>query len=108
MFSLTYQERKILIIIGAFLLLGALVRVSRTNFFKEEKEEIKADFEKKININQAALEELIAIPSIGEKTAQRILEYRKNQGRIKELNELLNVKGIGQKKLNIIKEYIAF
>jgi len=60
----------------------------------------------KININTASIEELISLPGIGPKTAERIYEYRKKHGKFKDVNELLNVKGIGPKKLEKIKPYI--
>lgn len=61
----------------------------------------------KHNINTATIEELIQIPGIGPKTAEKIIEYRTLHGNFKELNELLNVKGIGEKKLEMIKKYIT-
>lgn len=62
----------------------------------------------KHNINTAGIEELIEIPGIGPKTATKIVEYRTLHGKFKELNELLNIKGIGDKKLDIIKDHITF
>ncbi|RKZ20289.1 hypothetical protein DRQ20_00160 [bacterium] len=58
-----------------------------------------------INVNTASREELTLIPGIGEVTAKRIVELRERKGRIRSLDELLEVKGIGPKKLEIIKKY---
>ncbi len=79
----------------------------KVNSIFGKSEEIKAVIEKRVDINKACLEELIIIPSIGEKTAQRILKYRENKGIFKNPEELLAVKGIGEKKLEIIRRHIV-
>lgn len=61
----------------------------------------------KININTASVKELIRIPGIGPKIAQRIYKYRKRIGKFKKVEELINIKGIGPKKLQKIKPYIT-
>jgi len=53
----------------------------------------------KININTATKSELQTLNGIGEATADAIIEYRKNHGLFKSVNELVNVKGIGDKKM---------
>ena len=60
----------------------------------------------KININTASVEELITLSGIGEKTAEKIVFYRKNNGKFNNINDLINVSGIGEKKLDKIKKYI--
>ena len=62
--------------------------------------------EKSINLNTAKLEELVNLPGIGTKTAQKIIEYREQHKRFRNINELLKVKGIGDSKFAKIKEYI--
>ncbi len=62
--------------------------------------------EKSINLNLAKLEELVKLPGIGPKTAEGILEYRTLKKKFRTVNELLNVKGIGNSKLAKIKKYI--
>ncbi|MDO4377544.1 MAG: ComEA family DNA-binding protein [Erysipelotrichia bacterium] len=61
----------------------------------------------KISINSASLEQLCQIPFIGEKTAQKIIDYREQYGSFQQLEDLLNIKGIGEKKLEKIIEYIC-
>lgn len=62
--------------------------------------------EKSININKASLEELAMLPGIGIKTAEKILAYRRASGGFGNINELLEVKGIGEAKFEKIEKYI--
>jgi len=60
-----------------------------------------------ININTADANRLTEISGIGPSTAQKIIEYRKTNGNFKSVNELLNVKGIGEKTLAKIKDKLC-
>lgn len=61
---------------------------------------------KKISINSASLEELMTLNGIGETKASRIIEYRKEHS-FQSIEEIMNVKGIGPKIFEKIKEQIA-
>jgi competence protein ComEA len=60
----------------------------------------------KINVNTATQEELQTLNGIGASTAAAIIDYRDQIGEFKSLNSLLEVKGIGEKKLAKLSEQL--
>jgi len=60
-----------------------------------------------LNLNTATQEQLEGLPGIGKVTAQRILEYRQKSGGFKKIEELMNVKGIGEKSFLRLKPLIT-
>lgn len=60
-----------------------------------------------INLNTATLDQLTTLPGVGPKTAERILEYRTKSGGFKKIEELMNVKGIGEKSFLKIKPLVS-
>lgn len=60
----------------------------------------------KININTADKRQLMLLDGIGETTAQKIIDYRTENGNYKTIEDLMNVNGIGQKKFEQIKDKI--
>lgn len=59
--------------------------------------------EQKLNINQASFEQLIALKGIGPAKAQAILDYIEQHGHLVSLDELLEIRGIGQRLLAKLK-----
>ena len=61
----------------------------------------------KVNINTATLEELTKLDRIGEKYAQRIIDYRTNVGPFAAPEDIMKVKGIGEQTYETIKDDIS-
>ena len=59
---------------------------------------------KKIDINSADEDELMKLSGVGRTLAKRIVEYRRKHGKFNNVNQLINVEGIGRKKLMKIKK----
>jgi competence protein ComEA len=60
-----------------------------------------------VDINTATVEELMLIPAIGNKTAGAIVEYRRTHKKIKALNELGSLPGMGERKIQALLPYIS-
>lgn len=61
----------------------------------------------KININQASAAQFAYLPRVGTKAAERIVEYRKTHGQFTRTEELMEVKGIGEKLFLQLKPYVT-
>jgi competence protein ComEA len=60
-----------------------------------------------VNLNTASASDLEGLPGIGAKTAARIVEYRQKNGPFKKVEELMNVRGIGEKNFLKLKPQIS-
>lgn len=61
----------------------------------------------KVNINRAELSELETLPGIGPAKAQAIIDYREQQGPFKQVEDIQNVSGIGEKTFEKLQESIS-
>lgn len=68
---------------------------------------MEENLETKVNINTSNKEKLMTLPGIGETTAQKIIDYRQQNGKFKTIDELQNVSGIGESKYNSLKDKIT-
>lgn len=118
----------IVIIVGLYVIgSNCILRMDRVDSVQDRAEEISnkdaapaeteaegsaestdiSENEGKVNLNTATREELMTIDGIGEIYADRIIELRERVGRFTSVEQLLEVEGISQKKLDRIRNYIT-
>ena len=63
--------------------------------------------EGKVNINEASVEQLALLPRVGPAVAQRIVDFREENGSFKSVDDLMLVRGIGEKTFAGLAPYVA-
>ena len=71
------------------------------------KDKVEGGKKQKVNINEAKQEDFEQLPGIGPSIAKKIVEYREQNGKFTSIDELQEVKGIGEAKFENIKEYVT-
>ena len=99
--NLTNFEKSILVFLVISLVWGLSLKLA----FVKTPQTVRKD--KVIDINKADIDELTEIPGIGLSTAKNIVEYRRTHGKFNSIEEIKNVKGIGEGKFKRIKDYIT-
>lgn len=66
-----------------------------------------ADGQKVVNVNEADAGKLALLPRVGPALAERIIEFREANGKFKQPEDLMQVRGIGQKTFDLMKPYVA-
>jgi competence protein ComEA len=61
----------------------------------------------KINLNSATVEQLQTLPGIGPAIAKSIVEHRAKSGKFNRIEEIINIKGVGEKKFQKIKDRLV-
>ncbi len=74
------------------------------NQTKQKREPLQ---KKSINLNTATVEELTRLPGIGEKTAEKIVEYRSKYGMFRRIEDIMKIERIGENTFEKIKDYIT-
>ncbi len=84
--------------VAVFLLLASLLATAPT---------WGAEGKKAVNINSADAAQLTLLPRVGQSLAQRIVDYRKENGPFKAPEDLMLVGGVGQRMFEMLKPYVA-
>jgi competence protein ComEA len=61
----------------------------------------------RINVNTASVDQLTTLPGVGPRLAARIVEYRQKSGSFRSTQELMNVKGIGEKNFAKLESWLT-
>ena len=59
-----------------------------------------------VNINLASMNELQLLPGVGPSTAQKIVDYRQQNGKFQRIEDIMNISGIGEKTFENLKDFI--
>jgi competence ComEA-like helix-hairpin-helix protein len=120
--TVTHAVESVILVGGQYAVLSRYLKKRKEEKIEHEKtkqkeqENLKKEIEdyvgvdKKhdtININKAGIGELIQLPHIGPSIAQKLIEYRIDNGHFKDKLELLRVNGIGTQVLKDIEKYIV-
>lgn len=68
---------------------------------------LAAEGRRVVNVNSADAAQLALLPRVGPSVAQKILDFRKENGPFKSAEDLMLVQGIGEKTFQLIKPYVA-
>ncbi len=91
----------------ALLLCLSLALAPVTTFAQKSKASPKASTNEKVNLNTATLDQLQTLPGVGPAVAKRILDHRTKIGKFNKIEEILNVKGIGEKRFQQMKDRLT-
>ena len=97
-------EVKNAFLFSSFLSLVGLVGLAGTSLAGQSGEKPS---ELKVDINQAGVAELSKLPGIGEQVAKRIIAYREENGPFEKAEELMNVRGIGEKSFLKLQPHVT-
>jgi competence protein ComEA len=87
--------------------MGLVLGLAGTSFADQAEEKESKKPELRVDINEADVAELSRLPGIGEQVAKRIVAYRKENGPFEKAEELMNVRGIGEKSFLKLRPYLS-
>ena len=94
-------------VLMAVLALGVSSPVLAQKAIKPAKPVVSATSSDIINLNTASAAQIATLPGIGPKTADLIIQYRQKNGGFKKVEEIMNVRGVGEKSFLKLKSRIT-
>jgi competence protein ComEA len=95
------------LLVGVLMVLALALPGAQAQEKTAEKAKPAASASSPINLNTATVAQLETLPGIGSRTAQLIVEHRQKSGGFKKIEELMNIKGIGEKSFLKIKPLVT-
>ena len=106
MLNFTQEEKKAIVFLAVIALLGIGVDFSVKQFSEVRSIACFAQDLGKVDLNSADKRILMGISGIGERTAQRIIDYRDGHSGFSDPDELKGIKGISESRFTKIREYL--
>jgi competence ComEA-like helix-hairpin-helix protein len=106
MLSLTRQERQVVLFLSTIALMGLGINFLRKKYSQAEIITYFYQDIGKVDLNRADKAALVAVSGIGEKLAQRILDYRLQNGGFVSLEDLKKIKGMNDYRYEKLKDYL--
>ncbi|MCX5714423.1 MAG: helix-hairpin-helix domain-containing protein [Candidatus Omnitrophica bacterium] len=104
MLILTNQEKQVILFLSVLALAGIMISfLAKINSRVEGAIRVE-DKLIKIDLNKAGMEELMATRAVSEKLSQKIIQYRQEHGEFKNIEEIKEVKGVGENRFAKLKE----
>jgi competence protein ComEA len=98
---------RVLLVVGILITFAATASSAFTTQAKKAPAKATATAAAPLNLNTATVAQLETLPGIGGATAKRIIEHRQKNGGFKKVEELMNIKGIGEKSFLKLKPLVT-
>lgn len=106
MLLLTKDEKRAIIFIAVLIFIGITSKIILKKNQKLERIYFVFSDDFKLDINKAKYEELLEIKGIGPFLANRIIEYRNTRGGFKHIEELKEIRGVGENKFCGLEKFL--
>ncbi|MBI4982795.1 MAG: helix-hairpin-helix domain-containing protein [Candidatus Omnitrophica bacterium] len=104
MLNLTQEERRVAVFLLTVVLVGLGINFCLKLNHKVRRVVCAEESLAKINLNQVTLSQLLRVRCIPKKIAEKIIEYRLTNGSYGQVEELRQIKGVGEKRFNKLKD----